>query len=496
MRCITNTTLKTLAAVWLALLILAGPVHSADIRKPAYAGRFYPEKTDDLTALIDRVTNAAQKTHISLPVDKPLKALIMPHAGYIYSGPTAAHAYLALKNRQFKKIIILGPDHHVGFTNCAISDVRGYETPLGVVLLHPDAARLRREYRKIFRPVEMSDNLEHSIEVEIPFLQRWLHGFEIIPIVTGPGDVGQYAEAIDTVLDPDTLVIASSDLSHYLPYADAVKKDTDTIRMILNLDAEALSKSPYSACGSIGIQALIHLARSHHWKPVLIHRSNSGDTAGPRQAVVGYATIAFYGDSPMNDQKNSNQFTEQDGAVLLNLARQTIAKKLGMDTGKPEEAALKPSDEIRKARRGTFVTLKINNQLRGCIGNLTPDKTIMEGVEDNAINAAFHDPRFNRLTRDELEKVDIEVSLLTEPRELAYKDADDLLAKLRPNIDGVIIRKGIFSATFLPQVWEQLPDKEMFLNHLCLKAGLPATAWQTPGLKVMTYQVQYFDEAH
>jgi len=494
MRRITGIAGKMLTAAWLVLVMVAGPTHAADIRKPAYAGQFYPGDRDALTAQIDRYTQTAQKTEIRLPADRPLKALIMPHAGYIYSGLTAAHAYLALKDRQFKKIIIIGPDHRVGFSGCAVSDVRGYETPLGTVLLHSDAEKLRREHPDVFRSVEMSDRMEHAIEVEIPFLQHWLSGFEIIPIVTGTGDVRRYVEAIDAVLDPETLLVVSSDLSHYLPYAEAVKKDSHTIETILNLDAKILAESPNSACGAAGIEVLIHLARSHHWQPILIHRSNSGDTAGPSHRVVGYTTIAFYGDPTMNESKDSNQLTREQGDVLLRLARKTIAEKLGMKTEKTDESGLQGTDEIFQTPRGTFVTLKIDDQLRGCIGNLIPDKPLIEGVATNAVNAAFHDPRFPRLSRNELEKVSIEVSLLTEPEPLAFKDPEDLLAKLRPNIDGVIIQKGFHSATFLPQVWEQLPDKKMFLNHLCMKAGLPANAWQAPGLKVMTYQVKYFEE--
>jgi len=182
------------------------------------------------------------------------------------------------------------------------------------------------------------------------------------------------------------------------------------------------------------------------------------------------------------------------GDILIKLARKTITENLGVaakDAGNLETAL---NDAAFSDKRGTFVTLTINDQLRGCIGNLSPDKTILEGVKDNAVNAAFYDPRFPALTKKELDAVDIEISLLTESQPLTFSDAEDLLAKLRPGIDGVIIRKGGRSATFLPQVWDQLPDKKIFLNHLCTKAGLPADAWRSPGLEVQVYQVQYFHE--
>ena len=146
--------------------------------------------------------------------------------------------------------------------------------------------------------------------------------------------------------------------------------------------------------------------------------------------------------------------------------------------------------------RGTFVTLTIKGELRGCIGSLEGREPIVDGVRHNAVNAAFHDPRFRPLGRQELDKVTIEVSILSEPQPLAYTDGEDLLGRLRPGTDGVIIRKGYASATFLPQVWEQLPDKEEFLTHLCLKAGLAPDAWRRGDLEVLTYQVQYFEEGH
>ena len=153
------------------------------------------------------------------------------------------------------------------------------------------------------------------------------------------------------------------------------------------------------------------------------------------------------------------------------------------------------ADNQLNDRRGTFVTLKMDNQLRGCIGTLSATDTIVNSIKDNAVNAAFRDFRFSPLTARELDRVEIEVSILTEPQVLEYQDSDDLVARLKPHVDGVIIRKGATSATFLPQVWEQLPRPEDFLNHLCLKAGLSSSAWEESVIKVSTYQVQYFEEA-
>jgi len=187
--------------------------------------------------------------------------------------------------------------------------------------------------------------------------------------------------------------------------------------------------------------------------------------------------------------------TEEQGRQLLRLARVTIAKKLsGPTTPNEEEKAEHHDDPALLAQCGTFVTLKIGGQLRGCIGNLEPVSSIYEGIQRNALNAAFHDSRFAKLTAEELGRVHIYISILTRPQPLIYRDGEDLVARLRPGIDGVILGLGHYSATFLPQVWEQLPRAEDFLGHLCRKAELSPTAWRDSHPEVATYQVQCFEE--
>jgi len=184
-----------------------------------------------------------------------------------------------------------------------------------------------------------------------------------------------------------------------------------------------------------------------------------------------------------------DSLTQKQGAELVCLARAEIAARLGMNEEKPVAV-----DEALQARGGTFVTLKLDNQLRGCIGNIEPVGPIVDSVRDNAVNAAFHDYRFAALTPAEYEKINISVSVLTPAVPLEYKDGDDLAAKLRPGIDGVILRYGRNSATFLPQVWEQLPDVGQFLGHLCLKAGLASNFWEEGEADILLYQVQNFQE--
>ena len=223
--------------------------------------------------------------------------------------------------------------------------------------------------------------------------------------------------------------------------------------------------------------------------------------------LVGFRTL-FCGDNPKKGKGERNAciskykgdktmgtadwLSEDEGESLLSVARSTIKNRL--NNVEQPQINWKDLPEKFQEHLGTFVTITIDDNLRGCIGHIIPRETVIEGIRENAINAAFRDPRFPPLTREEFEKIEIEISILTAPQELPYTDAEDLLNKLRPGVDGVILKKGYYEATFLPQVWDQLPDKEEFLSHLCLKAGLSHDSWRKEKLQVSTYQVQAFEE--
>ena len=492
-----KTILFFILALGPAFIFSAYSSHAETVRKPVRAGSFYPSDPSQLRNLITQLTIKAKNTRLQLPRNKHLRAIILPHAGYIYSGWTAAHASRVLHPGQFSNVILLGPDHYIGFSNAAICDAAAYETPLGKITLHENAANLRRQHA-LFQSLPIHLDKEHSLEVILPFLQTYLGKFQLVPIIAGRTDIRGLANALDGILSSDTLMVVSSDLSHFLSYAEAAKRDRETINAILKMNPDELVETSNRACGTAPILVLMELARRHHWHPLILHYSNSGDTAGDRSRVVGYAAIAFFGELSMDKNDSNSRFTEKQGQLLVKLARKSILEKLAGKSPATETDTLVPAlqDERLQAHCGTFVTLRIQGQLRGCIGNLTPTESVLDGVQRNAVNAAFHDPRFSSLSAAELDRTEIEVSILTEPLPLAYRDSRDLIQKLRVNVDGVIIRKSHASATFLPQVWEQLPRPEDFLSHLCMKAGLPADAWKSSELEVLTYQVQYFEETH
>ena len=194
----------------------------------------------------------------------------------------------------------------------------------------------------------------------------------------------------------------------------------------------------------------------------------------------------------VNKMERANWLSKDEGKDLLKVARETIKSRLLKS--KEPQIDWKNIPDIYKQKLGAFVTITIEDNLRGCIGHIIPRKTLIEGIMENAVNAAFRDPRFIPLTKEEFGNIEIEISVLTPPEKISYADAEDLLKKLRPRVDGVIIKKEFNESTFLPQVWEQLPDKKEFLAHLCLKAGLSPDEWQKGKLQVSTYQVQAFKE--
>lgn len=263
------------------------------VRQPAVAGQFYPGRAAQLERGVDDLLDRA-RDHAAGPQRTPPKALIVPHAGYQYSGPTAAAGYALLDPARdsIRRVVLLGPAHYVGFRGLALSTADAFATPLGTVPLEP-----RPELPLGLPPVIESDRAhapEHSLEVQLPFLQRVLTDFALLPVVVGEATPQQVAAVIDACWGgPETLLLISSDLSHYLPYDEAEAVDQDTVRRILRLNWPLPEGS---ACGSRAVNGLLVAAAEHSLMPELVDRRNSGDTAGDRARVVGYASISFWED--------------------------------------------------------------------------------------------------------------------------------------------------------------------------------------------------------
>ena len=450
------------------------------IRPPAAAGRFYPDDPEELRKMVGTLLRDAS----GLDVKGTIRGLVSPHAGYIYSGIVAAAGYRQIAPST-RTVILIGPSHRFPLGGASIPSVTAYRTPLGDVRLSKLAFRLQK--LPIFGSVTEAHKMEHSLEVQLPFLQVMLRAFEIVPILVNSADPKALAAALAPYIDNDTLIVASTDLSHYYPYERAVSLDRICTSAITGAE---FSRMPLcEACGKQAVMTLMHIAEIKNWDAKLIDYKNSGDTAGGRNNVVGYASIAFV-DRKEGSKKMKESMSIQDKKALLRLARSAIEAKLVKDVKveRPEPSL------ILKESRGCFVTLHKYGQLRGCIGTIEPICPLAECVEKNAQNAAFRDPRFPCLGAEELPEIDIEVSILSVPERLRFRDGDDLKRQLRPNVHGVILSRGMHRSTFLPQVWEQLPDKEQFLEHLCLKGGMPANAWKDPATSVEVYQAEVFGE--
>ena len=467
------------------------PAEKPVILKPNVAGQFYPSNKEELKKDIEKYISDARVEKL-----EKIRAIIAPHAGYVYSGPTAGFAYAAIKGGEFNNVLVIGPTHHEFFEGISIPKCDAVETPLGEVPMSPLVEKLMKEKIFVSKP-EVHDR-EHSVEVQIPFLQTTLKDFSIVPMVTGEVEPAKAAEIIAKYLDDKTLIVVSTDLSHYLDYETAQGIDKATVRMILEMNTDLLELPNFQACGKTGILILLKIAEMKGWTPKLLDLRNSGDTAGEKDRVVGYASIAFIESDekkPKPASEKEVELTAQDGEYLVKLARKSLEYYLDKDEMlKVEE---KEVPESCRGLRGCFVTLTKSGQLRGCIGSLIPDKNLYENVIENAVNAAINDPRFTRVKKEELDSIHVEVSVLSLPKKLVYKDDKDLLEKLRPNVDGVILTfYDRAQSTFLPQVWEQIPDKKEFLTALTKKASyrLPEDAWKQKYAKVFTYQAQVFEE--
>lgn len=477
------------------------------VREPAVAGLFYPKDPAELSKVIDACLVAAKVE----PPAGELKALICPHAGYPYSGPVAASAFRLLAGRDYATVVVLGPSHYADLRAASVTNADLFRTPLGDVPVSAKARALAQLrpfaleppclvqrpdwWRQSSRPApaeDTADTWEHSVEVEVPFLQRTLKNFELVSVVCGEIDEEKAAEALLQILDDRTLIVASSDLSHYYSYATARELDQHTVEAICRLDPGAIGDG--DACGHTPIRTLLYVARQRGWQARLLDCRNSGDTTGDKSRVVGYAAIAFYAPASASvTTPAAAQFTAADRRYLLDLARKTVRE--AATTGQLPAVSADGLAPKFTAAKGCFVTLTKRGELRGCIGYILPQGPLYRAVVENARNAALRDPRFPAVRPGEVDQLEIEISVLTEPLPLFFSSPEELLHKLQPGVDGVVLQIGNRSATYLPQVWEQIPDKVDFLNNLAEKAGCESSTWRHSGVSVFIYHVEPFKES-
>ena len=451
------------------------------VRPSAVAGTFYPDDPLTLRRMVEGLLEGVPNEAGRAP-----KAIIAPHAGYRFSGDTAARVYARLRalTGQVRRVVLLGPCHRVAVRGLAAPSVDAFTTPLGEVPLD------RKTIDKLLTMSQVTTfdathAEEHSLEIHLPFLQVVIGDFELVPLVVGdvrPEDVAKVLERVWG--GKETLIVVSSDLSHFLDYENAQAIDGRTCAAIEALDGDAIERD--GACGRFPVRGLLSLARDRGLRVETVHVCNSGDTAGPRDRVVGYGAWAFY--EPVNVRKGAVDETDegdggdptlhmlrQHGAMLLHLAAASIVS--GIRSRKPCNVEPSRFGPELAAHGASFVTIKKNGQLRGCIGSPEAHRPLILDIALNAFRAAFHDPRFAAVTEDEIGNLSVSISVLSPQVPMTFSDESDFMAQLVPGQDGLVIEDGARRALFLPAVWRQLPDKATFVAQLKQKAGLPVGHW-------------------
>jgi hypothetical protein len=465
-----------------------------DVRQSAVAGSFYPADPSRLTAQIEDFL--AQSSGVELSGE--IVALISPHAGYVYSGGVAAHAYNLLKGKDFEAVVVIAPSHYFPFRGASVYHKGGYQLPLGLIPVHRELAGGIMEYDEAIDFYPQAHTREHSLEVQLPFLQMVLGDFKLVPIVMGSQDIATcrtLAQAIaNSIRGRRVLIVASSDLSHFHDYDEAVQLDRIVQQRVSDFDPEGLAddleRRVCEACGGGPMVTALLAARNLGADRVKVLKyANSGDVTGDRGRVVGYMAAVIYKEVAMDEREKSPKvgidmgLSPAEKQELHRIARTTI-ERLAQGESPPDFAPLTPTLE---EKRGAFVTLKKHGRLRGCIGYIQARKPLYITIEEMAKAAAFSDPRFPPVSAEELAELDIEISVLTPLNKI------DNPEEIEVGRHGIYIKRGLSSGLLLPQVaTENHWDRLTFLQHTCRKAGLPSNAWQEPETEIYTFSADIF----
>ncbi|MFH1037926.1 MAG: AmmeMemoRadiSam system protein B [PVC group bacterium] len=495
-----------------------------DIRTPAAAGGFYPADPAQLTRMIDGFLEEAG----SKKPEGKIIALIAPHAGYPYSGRTAARSFALLKGTGVKTVFLIGCSHKAYFPGVSVYGGDGYRTPLGVVPVNKGLSEWIREQDSNIAYYPEAHGQEHSLEVELPFLQRVLPDFSVVPILIGQTDqktVGKLGEVLAGAMKraPDPVIVCSTDLTHYPPEKNARRIDRETLEAIASMNREAVvavrkkyipGPIPNLVCAMCGEEAVLAVMEAAELlgadRAEILDYSNSGDASfGDRNRVVGYGAVAFIksaepgspteqtgagNNKPVQETAMTDEMKDREGLSrearrhLLEIARQALTEAV---SGRPLSTAPVDDPELQ-GHQGAFVTLTEKGRLRGCIGQFTADRPLYQVVREMAQASALRDTRFPRVQPSELSEISVEISVLSPMRRIA-----DPMKEVELGKHGIYIKRGWQTGTYLPQVaTEHHMSKEEFLSSCTAhKAGLPPDAWKDPETEVYVYTAEVFGES-
>lgn len=491
--------------IWLIILII---FHSGcsnnrrdnqmndNVREPVVAGAFYPADRNELNTVLNKLFSEAEKKEIK----GDIKGIIVPHAGYPYSGWVAAKVFKQIEDEDFGTVILLGPSHRTFFNGFSVYRSGSWKTPLGNVPVDESFADSLIAENKIIDFFPAAHTEEHSLEVEIPFLQTILDSFKIVPIVTGSQDPASCKILSDALIkvskNKNVLFLASSDLYHGHSYKECYTSDSMVLKTVGAFDVDGfknlLTSEQNIACGAGPIYIVLLSTRAMGANNcTLIEHTTSGDVTGQKEGyIVGYAGFVISrNNSGENEQTAKKQTKEilnkEEKNFLLDVARKSIDAAV---KGKPV-IEFEPPTERLKEPKGVFVTLNKNGNLRGCIGYIQAVKPLYKSVSEMAVSAALKDPRFPPVSEQEIPDLSIEVSVLTPLRKLEKPE------DVKVGRDGIYIKRGISSGLLLPQVATEYGwDRETFLEQTCYKAGLPSKAYKDPDTEIYTFQALIFNE--
>lgn len=485
--------------VLIAMALLASSIlYASEVKEADLAGSWYPASREELSILLRSCIDKADPEKI----DGRILAVISPHAGYQFSAPVAAYGYKSAESRSVKTVIVIGFSHRKQFEGISVNDRGQLRTPLGDVRVDERLARdMESLSKRIFFYPQAFDG-ENSVEMQIPFIQLLFPEASVVSVAFGTQsytDAVVLADALASLLKDreDCLLVASTDLSHYHPYEEAKAIDGRLIDDLKRMKAiglyEDVMKGKSEACGLMPLTAVLLTAEKLGYDKIkILKTANSGDTFGDKSRVVGYASAVIYkgvkpaGENPKAQEEKSMLINSSQRKRLLEIARESI--KSFVVAGKRK--TFNESDPVLNEPMGAFVTLHENGELRGCIGNMVAQGPLYKTVANMAVEAATGDPRFPALSADEIDKIDLEISVLSPMKKIYNTD------EIKIPGNGVLVRRGYSSGVYLPQVATETGwGKEEFMSSLCEhKAGLPAEAWKDPSTDIYIFSAEVFGE--